>query len=395
MKKITVVFVALICLATQLNAQIEPNAGKWKTWFIASGKDYRLPAPASYKTEVAEVLLAQQNLDATTQQQILYWNAGSPGYRWHDMMSRLWTVDTGRYGVLANMLLGTAIYDATVAAWDTKYAFNRPRPFVADKRIQALVPKMESPGYPCEHAVAAGVAVTVFSRFYPHLSDSVHRMAQRAMASRIAAGVAFPSDTRAGFELGKQVALKAIEQTRHYITQAQWDGKIPVGPQYWRGKYAMHPVAGKNKTVVLDSSSQFRPGPPPDFAQDMEELKAFKPTFRSQANAFYFASQNATDLLMNQKIFEYNLHLNPPRAARIAMMGGLVADMLSHFFPADAPQFQKMAKDGAESRFQGGIHFRTDNEVGLELGRKIAGVIVQRVSGDGADALQAIAQKKN
>ena len=82
-------------------------------------------------------------------------------------------VDTGKYGVLANMLLGTAIYDATIAAWETKYAYKRPRPFAADKRIKAYTLKPESPSYPCEHSVAAGVAVTIFSHFYPAMADSV------------------------------------------------------------------------------------------------------------------------------------------------------------------------------------------------------------------------------
>ena len=109
--------------------------------------------------------------------------------------------DTTNNGVLilANMLLNVAIYDATIVAWDTKYAYNRPRPFVADKHMKCYAPKPESPSYPCEYSVAAGVAVTIISHFYPSMADSVNRMAQQLMASRIAAGVAFPSDTRAGF----------------------------------------------------------------------------------------------------------------------------------------------------------------------------------------------------
>ena len=51
-------------------------------------------------------------------------------------MTQLWTVDTSRYGALANMLLGTAIYDATIAGWNTKYAYGRPRPFAADNHIK-------------------------------------------------------------------------------------------------------------------------------------------------------------------------------------------------------------------------------------------------------------------
>jgi membrane-associated phospholipid phosphatase len=434
MKKILLVVVSHLLLCFHLMAQVEPNAGKWKTWFISSGKDYRLPQPSSYKNEIGEVIAAQKDIDAAGMQQVSFWHAGSPGYRWQEMMSKTWVIDTGRYGAFANMLLGTAIYDATIVAWDTKYAWKRPRPFEADKRIKCLTVKPESPSYPDEHAVAAGVAVTIFSKFYPHLADSVNRMAQRAMHARIASGNAFPSDVKAGFELGKQVALIAIEKNKDNVSKAIWDGKTPEG-NYWKGKFALYPTAGKNKTIVLDSASQFRPLPPPDFAMDMAELKNFKQTFRSQANAFYYASQSPNDDALTKKIFEYNLHLNPPRVARIyaasavasydgftacwdakytywgirpdqydttykpligtppfpgypsghAMMGGLTAELYSYFFPADEKLFRKNAKDGAESRFQAGIHFRTDNEVALELGKKVAGAVIERLRHDGAD----------
>jgi len=47
-------------------------------------------------------------------------------------------------------------------------------------------------------------------------------------------------------------------------------------------------------TVVLRSADQFRPGPPPDFENEMKELKNFKPTFKSKATAFYWATQADT-----------------------------------------------------------------------------------------------------
>src|SRR5262249_43077836 len=162
--------------------------------------------------------------------------------------------------------------------WETKYAYNRPRPFVTDNRIKPYVIKPESPSYPCEYSVAAGVAATIFAHFYPALADSVKKMADQVMASRIAAGVAFPSDKRAEFELGKRIAEKEIECTKDYVSTEQWDGKIPDKPGLWRGRFALYPTAGKNKTVVLESGSEFRPGPPPDFAKDMAELKNYKQT---------------------------------------------------------------------------------------------------------------------
>jgi hypothetical protein len=446
MKKTLTTFAVTLLMTVYMNAQVEPNAGNWRTWFITSGKDYRLPAPSSYKAEIAQVISRQKNLDSATRRHIIYWNAGAPGYRWQEMMNKLWAVDTGRYGALANMLLGTATYDATIAAWDTKYAYKRPRPFVADIRIKAYVPKQESPSYPCEHSVAAGVAVTIFGHFYPAMGDSVRKLAEQAMDSWIAAGVAFPSDTRAGFDLGKRIAEKEIERTKDYVSTEQWDGKIPDKPGLWRGKFAMYPTAGKNKTVVLESGSEFRPGPPPDFAKDMAELKNYKQTFRSLSNAFYWANQLWFMEHLPRKIFENNLHMNPPRSARInavvnvasydcfiacwdakytywgirpnqydttfrpailvtppfpgypsghAAISSVMAVVYSYFFPDEKELYWQKAKDAAESRFQAGIHFRTDNEVALELGKKVGAKIIETVKTDGADNEPPFAKQKN
>jgi hypothetical protein len=418
---------------TITNAQVEPEAGKWKTWFISSAKDYRLSKPIQYRYELAIVEENQQKIDSAMLYQINYWNAGSPGYRWQDMMTKLWMNDTSYNGIFAAMLLNVAIYDATVAAWDTKYKYKRPRPFEVDKRIKSYVINPGSPSYPCEVAVTAGVASTIIAHFYPNLADSVKKMAVQAMTSRIAAGVAFASDTSAGFALGKKIAEIEIERTRNYPAKNTWNMKMPQEPGKWKGT-PMFPLAGKCKTVVLDSSSQFRPAPPPDFAKDMQELKKFKPTFRSTSNAFYYAAQ--TEDVLTKKIFEYNIHLNPPRAARIysiaaigmydgfiscwdakytywgirpdqydtsfhpvlfftppfpgypsghAVVGAVSAEICSYFFPEARSYFMKRAKDGAESRFQGGIHFRSDNEAGLELGRKVGVAIVQKAKSQGID----------
>ncbi len=433
MKKKITVWIALLWLIMPLYAQVEPDAGTWKTWFIPSGKTYRLPPPPTDQAEIKAVIARQEKLDAAAWQQILYWNAGAPGYRWQDMVDDLWHKDTSYNGALANMLLSVATYDATVAAWDSKYVHQRKRPFDADRRIKLHAVAPDSPSYPCEHAVAAGVAVAIITHFFPAMTDSVQRMAQQVMDSRIAAGVAFPSDTRAGFELGKKIAEKEIEYTRDFTPQMAWDGKMPQQPGLWKGK-PMFPMAGLNRTVVLDSSSQFRPGPPPDFAKDMEELKKFKPTFRSTANAFQFAAQSFWEESLHKMIFEYNLHVNPPRAARIyaikavtvydgfaacwdakytywgtrpdqydpsfkpvlfhtppfpgypsghAAISGALGELYAYFFPAEGNYFRKKARDAAESRFQGGIHFRTDNEVGLELGRKVGEAVIKRAKADG------------
>ena len=71
-----------------------------------------------------------------------------------------------------------------------------------------------------------------------------------------------------------------------------------------------------------------------------------------------------------------------------------MAELYSYFFPAEKAYFQKRAKDGAESRFQGGIHFRSDNEVGLDMGRKVGAAIIKKISSDGVDERLAVAKRK-
>ena len=53
--------------------------------------------------------------------QITFWNTGDPAYRWHEMFGKIWPTDISGNGMLAQMLLGTATYDATIVAWDLKY----------------------------------------------------------------------------------------------------------------------------------------------------------------------------------------------------------------------------------------------------------------------------------
>jgi hypothetical protein len=177
----------------------------------------------------------------------------------------------------------------------------------------------------------------------------------------------------------------------------------------------------------------------------MAELKSFKQNFNSRANAFRFASQDTGGDLLTKKIFEYNLHTNAPRAARLyaavhiayydaftacwdakytywgirpdqydstyqplvgtppfpgypsghAMMCGVVGELFPYFFPYEKQFFTEFAKDGAESRFHAGIHFRSDNDAGLALGKNVGARVVERLKVDGAEDAIKLAETKN
>jgi len=77
----------------------------------------------------------------------------------------------------------------------------------------------------------------------------------------------------------------------------------------------------------------------------------------------------------------------PPSPAYIsghATYSGAAGEVLAHLFPDDARLFRAKAREAAVSRLYGGIHWPSDNKVGLRVGRKIGRLFVARAERDGA-----------
>ena len=60
------------------------------------------------------------------------------------------------------------------------------------------------------------------------------------------------------------------------------------------------------------------------------------------------------------------------------------SQVLGYLFPDKAKSFDDMAHEAALSRLYGGIHFRSDNEVGFAVGAKVGQQVVERARQDGA-----------
>jgi hypothetical protein len=268
--------------------------------------------------------------------------------------------------------------------------------------------------------------------------------------------VQYPSDVTAGLDLGRRVAQMVIERAKADGSDAKWTGTVPVGPGLWKGT-PLEPTMGTWKTWVLSSGSQLRPPPPPAYnsaqrAAEIAEIKHYhrdanpgtelgfwpedpagrpKPgsiPISSNQIVFYYAP--VLHLLwvpeLNQKLFEYRLDTNAPRAARayalvsIAGYDATVASwdgkyfydptittviptypmpdypsahattlagtstVLEYLFPRDAKFFKSRAEENAASRIWAGIHFRSAVEAGLVLGRSTGRLVVARAKEDGA-----------
>src|SRR5437764_10765425 len=94
---------ALVAAAPQArdDAPIEPNAGGWRTWVLASGDQLRPPPPpgqAATRDELAQLLALEAERDTAARDLINFWDSGAPGYRW-DVLALTHTLAKGLGGV--------------------------------------------------------------------------------------------------------------------------------------------------------------------------------------------------------------------------------------------------------------------------------------------------------
>ena len=178
-----------------LIAQVEPGAGKWKTWVIPSGSAFRLPAPPDSEITARELRWVKDCIsqrDQASLAAIHFWDAGSPGYRWMQL---------AEHETIAQ-------HDATLACWDTKYTYLELRPSQADPTIPTLFANPQHPGYPSGHACASGASAAVMSALFPNDAPLFTAIANNAGTSTFDAGIHTPLDVSDGLKLGTQVGQK-------------------------------------------------------------------------------------------------------------------------------------------------------------------------------------------
>ena len=444
-----------LCGSTTIAAQdtagsIEPTAGSWPTFLLSSGSQLRLPPPpdaAATAAELGQLKALEAQRDAAALDQIAFWTAGGPIYRWNelalDQVLRTNTAVPRGSRVLA--IVHTAVYDATVATWDSKYAYNRPRPSTVDPALTTIGAPPASPSYPAEHAAVAGAAAAVLAYLYPNDAATFTAQAEAAAQAQLLAGTAFPSDVAAGLALGRAVAELAIARARTDGSDQVWTGSVPTEPGHWTGTNPVEPLMGTWKTWSLASGSEFRPGPPPAYdlpqmAAEMAEVRDFVRTPKSNADAFFWeygaggtrghwywntqatkrigptgsaptrrrsarvyalesvAYYDASVACLDAKYTYWSIRPfqldptfrplfttpnHPSYPSAHGCLSGAASEVLAWLFPHDADSLRALADQAGESRLWAGIHFRSDIVVGLVIGRTVAWKTIERMQGAG------------
>jgi hypothetical protein len=63
---------------------------------------------------------------------------------------------------------------------------------------------------------------------------------------------------------------------------------------------------------------------------------------------------------------------------------GAIARVIGRLFPDFADLMEDKATEAVESRLWSGIHFRSDIDVGLAIGRKVGDLVIERAANDGS-----------
>jgi len=214
-------------LETPQRPPMLPNYGNVKLWnFTQNERDaLRPPAPplpgsAEFEKDVQELRDMAKNITREQKAIASYWSDGVGSYtppgHWDREAARL----TRQYkhselrAARTLALTMTAVQDAGICCWDTKFFYYGPRPFQADNAIRSTIGTPNFPGYTSGHSTFSGAAATVLSHLFPSESADMNAKAKEASESRIYGCIHFRVDCEAGLKSGANIAGYSVKRAK-------------------------------------------------------------------------------------------------------------------------------------------------------------------------------------
>lgn len=295
---------------------------------------------------------------------------------------------------------------------------------------------------PSQSAAIAGASAVVLTYLYPGDSLYFEGKVDEQEAASANAVVNPNESFAAGEQVGRAVASAIVAEARvdgffkpFTGTVPQCAGcwlPIPTGPAF--------ATLGQARTFFLTSGSQFRPAPPPAFGSPafnagLAEVRHYSDhrTAEQDRIAKFWALGNGTvtplgywNVVADELIARHNM--NDRRAAHVfalvnmagydalvashdakytywlirpsqadpqiqlaiglpsfpsypsnhAAISSAAATVLGAIFPEERKQLRAAAEEAGISRIYGGIHYRFDSDVGLDMGAKVGSYVMQQ-----------------
>jgi hypothetical protein len=198
-----------------------PNYGAVLTWnfdkatmaTIRPALPY-VPGSAQHTAELDELRNIQKNQTREQARIANYWADGAGSYtppgHWHRAAAnaavdaKFSEIRTAR--TLA--LVGTAIQDAGIACWETKYFYYTPRPQQYSLKTSIGLPNF--PSFTSGHSTFSAAAATVLGYIFPDRATEFNANAKEASESRVYGLIHYRADCDMGLKHGKAIGDYAV-----------------------------------------------------------------------------------------------------------------------------------------------------------------------------------------
>jgi acid phosphatase (class A) len=123
-------------------------------------------------------------------------------------------------GPKTKALLRHVEIDASLAIFHAKKRFNRARPHQLEPRLHPAISVPAHPAYPSSHALQGYMVARTLSLLFPQNTQDLMTVALQIGREREIAGLHYPSDSKAGRELGDELFAR-LQQNEKFLAEIE------------------------------------------------------------------------------------------------------------------------------------------------------------------------------